>query len=263
MPGGCALAAVLCDDLAVRRRVQQGPLRIGGRHPAPAPNRADAPSPPPRLVAASTLGAAGRRLRRAARRRPRAVVRRLRRAARSPDPRTRLRSAAGVDPAAHPAALRCAAAIRCRRRGRPARRRSAPVPAHASATSSAPAPSAPYDGALRAIVHALKYDGRRSLARPLGGLMRERGAELLAGADCAVPVPLHRSRRRRRGFNQADDLARHLGLPVVPALRRVRATPPQAELPAARRHGNVRGAFAPARAHRRAAAAPRSCWSTM
>lgn len=102
----------------------------------------------------------------------------------------------------------------------------------------------PYDGALRAIIHALKYGGRRSLARPLAGLMRARGAEMLAGADAAVPVPLHRSRHRERGFNQADDLARHLELPVVTALRRTRATAAQAELPAARRHGNVRGAFA-------------------
>jgi ComF family protein len=105
-----------------------------------------------------------------------------------------------------------------------------------------------YDGALRAIVHALKYDGRRSLARPLGQLMRERGAEMLAGAACAVPVPLHPSRRRHRGFNQAADLARHLGMPVVPALRRVRATATQTGLPAGRRHRNMRGAFAATRA---------------
>jgi ComF family protein len=105
-----------------------------------------------------------------------------------------------------------------------------------------------YDDALRAIVHALKYDGRRSIAPRLGGLMRVCGAELLIGVDAAVPVPLHRSRHRRRGFNQADDLARHLGLPVVPALRRMRATEPQAELPEARRHRNVGGAFAPGRA---------------
>jgi ComF family protein len=104
-----------------------------------------------------------------------------------------------------------------------------------------------YDGALRAIIHALKYGGRRSLARPLAELMRARGADLLAGATAAVPVPLHRSRRRERGFNQADDLARHLQLPVVAALKRTRATSAQADLPAARRHGNVRGAFAPTR----------------
>jgi ComF family protein len=101
-----------------------------------------------------------------------------------------------------------------------------------------------YDGTLRLIVHALKYDGRRSLARPLAALMRQRGADVLGGADAVVPVPLHRSRRCQRGFNQASDLAAHLGLPVIHALRRVRATRSQAELPAARRHGNVRGAFA-------------------
>jgi ComF family protein len=74
--------------------------------------------------------------------------------------------------------------------------------------------------------------------------MRERGRDVLDGADLVVPVPLHPSRRRARGFNQADDLARHLGLPVVSVLRRVRATVAQADLPAARRHGNVRNAFA-------------------
>ena len=107
-----------------------------------------------------------------------------------------------------------------------------------------------YDGALRAIVHALKYEARRSLARRLGVMMRERGTDVIAGADCAVPVPLHPSRQRQRGFNQADDLAQHVGLPICRALRRVRATPTQTGLPAARRHRNVRGAFAIARAGR-------------
>jgi ComF family protein len=105
-----------------------------------------------------------------------------------------------------------------------------------------------YDAALRAIVHALKYEGRRSLARPLGRLMRERGADMIAGATCVVPVPLHRTRRRHRGFNQASDLAHQMGLPVVAALRRVRATPTQTGLPAGQRHGNMRDAFAPTRA---------------
>jgi ComF family protein len=101
-----------------------------------------------------------------------------------------------------------------------------------------------YDGALRAIVHAMKYEGRRSLARPLAELMRNRGVEMLTGADWTVPVPLHPSRRRERGFNQAADLALHLGVPVRQVLRRQRATRTQTELPAARRHANVRGAFA-------------------
>jgi ComF family protein len=101
-----------------------------------------------------------------------------------------------------------------------------------------------YDGALRAIVHALKYEGRRSLARRLAALMRVRGADVLIGADWVVPVPLHPSRRRERGFNQAADLARHLGVPPRAALRRTRATGTQTGLPAARRRRNVRGAFA-------------------
>ena len=105
-----------------------------------------------------------------------------------------------------------------------------------------------YDGALRAIVHALKYDGRRSLASPLAERMRDRGALVLDGADAAVPVPLHPSRRRERGFNQAADLASRLGLPVVTALGRIRATAAQTTLAAGRRHGNVRGAFAATRA---------------
>jgi ComF family protein len=112
-----------------------------------------------------------------------------------------------------------------------------------------------YDGALRAIVHALKYDGRRSLARPLAALMRTRGSDLLDGVDAAVPVPLHRARHRRRGFNQAADLARHLELPVAHALVRTRATAAQTDLPAAQRHRNVRNAFAMSRRGRALAGA--------
>lgn len=104
-----------------------------------------------------------------------------------------------------------------------------------------------YDGALRAIVHALKYDGRRTIAHQLGMLLRASTAEVLAGADACVPVPLHRSRQRARGFNQAADLARHIGLPVACALKRVRRTATQADLPEARRHANVHGAFRLAR----------------
>lgn len=101
-----------------------------------------------------------------------------------------------------------------------------------------------YDGSLRHIIHAFKYERRRALARPLGHLMREAGREVLDGADALVPVPLSWRRSLVRGFNQADDLARHLKLPVWPLLRRTRHGPPQAGLPAAARHANVRGAYA-------------------
>jgi ComF family protein len=117
---------------------------------------------------------------------------------------------------------------------------------HPPLVSSARAAGA-YDGVLREIVHALKYDGRRTLAARLATLMRDRGADVLSGADVVVPVPLHWRRRHSRGFNQAADLARGLGLPIVSALRRVRATSAQSGLGAAHRRHNVRGAFAPPR----------------
>ncbi len=72
-----------------------------------------------------------------------------------------------------------------------------------------------------------------------------------------MPVPLHRARRRARGFNQAHDLAAALGPPVLAALRRTRATTPQTELTAGARRRNVRGAFALAPAGYRAGR-----WST-
>jgi ComF family protein len=100
-----------------------------------------------------------------------------------------------------------------------------------------------YEGALRSIIQALKYEGRRALARPLAALLSERASEMLSGTDAVVPVPLHDSRQRERGFNQSADLAGFLNPPTIWALRRTRATLAQAELPAARRHANVRGAF--------------------
>lgn len=100
-----------------------------------------------------------------------------------------------------------------------------------------------YEGALRDILHAFKYDKRRSVASRLARLMSERGRAVLAGADFVVPVPLHPRRQRERGFNQSEDLARGLPLPLLTALTRVKATRPQVDLPAAARRDNVRDAF--------------------
>jgi ComF family protein len=99
---------------------------------------------------------------------------------------------------------------------------------------------------LATAVRRLKYDGRRALARALGELLAERYP--YAGPALLVPVPLHPRRLRSRGFNQALLLARVLGrrrgLPVAArALRRIRATPAQAGLPAAARKDNLERAF--------------------
>ena len=127
-------------------------------------------------------------------------------------------------------------------------RQSAP-PARCLSCRKAPRPVArsraigPYQRHLRDILHAFKYEQRPSLAARLGTLLRVHGAEVLAGADMAVPVPLHWRRRYARGFNQAELLARELGLPVRLVIRRRRPTRPQVELPAGARHTNVAGAF--------------------
>ena len=138
-----------------------------------------------------------------------------------------------------PGCVRCGDSLREFRGDGPLCARCRRQPARLSIARSA----GRYDGTLREIVHAFKYQGRRVLATPLAALLREAGGELLSGADAVIPVPLHPFRAIQRGFNQSDDLARELGLPVWRALRRVRHGPPQASLPAARRNANVRAAF--------------------
>ena len=100
-----------------------------------------------------------------------------------------------------------------------------------------------YEGALRDIIHAYKYEGRPSLTKPLGALLKARSAESLHDAACVVPVPQFLWRRLARGFNPADSLARELGVTVLHALWRVRSTRPQTGLSASERRRNVRGAF--------------------
>lgn len=106
-----------------------------------------------------------------------------------------------------------------------------------------------YEGAARSVIHALKFQGERRLAEPLGKLLAVTYTREELRADVVVPVPLHPARQRDRGFNQAELLARgcarHLGLPLVmDALVRVRHTPMQSHLPRDQRRQNVAGAFA-------------------
>ena len=102
-----------------------------------------------------------------------------------------------------------------------------------------------YEGVLREVIHAFKFEGRRLLAEPLGTLLPAAGREVLAGAQAVVPVPLHPFRSLRRGFNQADDLARQLKLPVWRVLRRHRHGPPQASLQAGARRNNLSADYRP------------------
>ncbi len=107
---------------------------------------------------------------------------------------------------------------------------------------------APYRGPVRAAIHYLKYRHARELADPLGELMARYWWRTPLPAEVTVPVPLHTSRLRKRGYNQAALLAwalsRRIGLPMdEDALCRVRATASQMRLKAADRRRNVEDAF--------------------
>jgi ComF family protein len=104
-----------------------------------------------------------------------------------------------------------------------------------------------YEEPLTAVIQALKFRRLDYLGRHLGEALAVRFAAQLGKIDLVVPVPLHWRRRIRRGYNQAErmacPLARELGLPVVPLLRRIRSTPPQSLLGRAARVANLRRAF--------------------
>jgi ComF family protein len=91
------------------------------------------------------------------------------------------------------------------------------------------------------LVQALKYRGRLALA---GFFARSLASRPMPEVDLIVPMPLHPKRLAERGFNQALEIARHLGRPIEPrGVLRVKHTPPQTELPYEERAKNVRGAF--------------------
>ncbi|MEM9208874.1 MAG: ComF family protein [Pseudomonadota bacterium] len=97
------------------------------------------------------------------------------------------------------------------------------------------------------MLKALKFHRRLDVAPLLAELAAPSVWDSGVQFDALVPVPLHRWRHARRGYNQAEELARALSrivsVPVQRLVKRVRATPPQSGLNAAARRRNLRGAF--------------------
>jgi len=105
-----------------------------------------------------------------------------------------------------------------------------------------------FDTVSRRLVHQLKYHDVPGTARLMARLMANAARDLTDGADCLVPVPLHRTRLAARRFNQAALLADHLspllGLPVERhAVRRIRRTAHQVGLNRQERASNLHDAF--------------------
>lgn len=106
-----------------------------------------------------------------------------------------------------------------------------------------------YRGSLERVLHAFKFNRHDFFADPLADLVeqmiRARGD---LDFDAVVPVPMHRAKIRRRGYNQAEllarALARRLGIRCETSLlTKTRDLAAQSKLPRAARSGNVRGAF--------------------
>jgi len=106
---------------------------------------------------------------------------------------------------------------------------------------------APFTGVTRRALHALKYDGERRLAPPLGAAVARRWARAAVAGDVLVPVPASPDRVRERGYDQAALIAaeagRRLRVPVAQALERTRATTAQFDLDRAARAANLGGVF--------------------
>ncbi|MFZ5502434.1 MAG: ComF family protein [Pseudomonadota bacterium] len=104
-----------------------------------------------------------------------------------------------------------------------------------------------YTFPLDKLIQAMKYGEQLALAKPFARLLAQSVADT-ALPDCIIPMPLHPSKLRERGFNQsallAADTARQLQRPLLMhACQRVRDTPPQSALPWKERKRNVRNAF--------------------
>jgi ComF family protein len=99
------------------------------------------------------------------------------------------------------------------------------------------------------LVQRFKFEGDLPTGRLLGELLADYLAAGNEKPDCIVPVPLHPSRLKERGFNQAVELARPISKRVKIKVRlqlceRVRTTEVQSKLDAVERRKNLRGAFA-------------------
>jgi len=108
-----------------------------------------------------------------------------------------------------------------------------------------------YQGELKDVIILFKYRQFKVLGKDLARFVfkaLKREESLWWGAEAIIPVPLHPQKKRQRGFNQAEIIARELallkGIPLEEKrLVKVKNVPPQTSLEQKEREKNVRGAF--------------------
>lgn len=101
---------------------------------------------------------------------------------------------------------------------------------------------------LQSLAHSLKYEEITSFGKELGVKIGQRLQEQRVVADAVIPVPLNKQKKRERGYNQSDYIARGISqkmrLAVLPsAVRRVKYTSTQTKLNAEERKENIADAF--------------------
>ena len=106
----------------------------------------------------------------------------------------------------------------------------------------------PYEAPISDSIRRFKFSGRQEYAAVYAPILAACIRERLDGKfDAVTWVPVSAKRRRKRGYDQAELLARQtaalLGAPVFRMLRKRRDTPAQSTLPADRRRANVLGAY--------------------
>ena len=107
-----------------------------------------------------------------------------------------------------------------------------------------------YDGVAKSIVKKYKYRDGKWLSAFMAAKMVQAVEREFDDIGCICHVPLHKKRRRLRGFDQAEALACRIAeaadIPYAGVLKRVKNTKTQARLSAAARQENIKGAFEPA-----------------
>jgi len=106
-----------------------------------------------------------------------------------------------------------------------------------------------YDELIRDLLHGMKFRNKKRVAQGLGLLWASHAKKFANGEEFTlVPMPMHRTKQRERGFNQAEVLtaavSKKLGYPMENILIRTHDTPPQSGLHPSQRAENVKGIFA-------------------
>lgn len=107
-----------------------------------------------------------------------------------------------------------------------------------------------YEGEARKLVQRFKYGNAPYLAKPMSEYMLDTLLLSDWDIDCITFVPIHKKRRKQRGYNQAEllalSLAERVDIPCIPLLEKTESTVNQARLNKAERMKNLHGTFAAA-----------------